>query len=239
MSDFIDLGFGQNDDVVGQKSAKFKLKEGESYRVSFVWWPGSEGGTPNLDAPSPKFVGAKRLYLQGVGYFLDKGPEYTKIAGQPSKLTIATIVAVWPTTSAGGLDKERFARGDVKVMPWIFSQDKYKTFQQNHSEFPLGNHDLTISCTDTQYQKITVSPCRESLFRKLLDSGNRDKAPLSTIIAGVQQIAGNIQNDLARDLTLDKIRESLGQGTAAPTGRGGGAATTADIDDLISGVLDG
>jgi hypothetical protein len=237
MSDFIDLGFGQNDESIGQKSTKFKLKEGESYRLSFAWWPGSESSQPDLNAPSPKFIGAKRLYMNGVGYFLDKGPEYTKIAGQASKMVIATIVAVWPTDQRGGLDKERFARGDVRVMPWIFSQDKYKMFQQNHSEFPLGQHDLTVSCTDTQYQKITVSPCRESLFRKLLDANNREKAPLSSILAGVQQIAANLQAEIARDMTLDQIRTALGQGGAAPTARAAGG-TTADIDDLLS-VLDG
>jgi len=113
-NDFMEFGFGVDDDAISSgKFERFKAKENESYRVSFVWWPLNPDGRPNLDAPSPRFIGAKRHYVQGVGYFLSKGPEYDKIAGGAPKSQIATVIAIWPTDRKGQLDKTRFTQGDV------------------------------------------------------------------------------------------------------------------------------
>jgi len=237
---FIEFGFGENDDRVGgQKFERFKGKEGENYRVSFVWWPTkADGVTPDLDAKTPRFVGAKRLYIPGVGYVLDKGPEYGQF-GQ-SKLNVVTILAVWPTNRKGELDRARFSAGEVDVKPWIFGKDKYEQLRRRHDEWPFGSYDLTIACTDTQYQKMDLSPCRESLYRKVLES-DKTKALASDIIAQVNTIASNIQDILARDVSIDKIREKL-SGTSSPSGsdrgHGGGSSSvnTAAIDDLLGDV---
>jgi hypothetical protein len=236
MSGYTEFGFGSGDDNLGGRSKRFKAKEGEKYRVSFVWWPGIEDGNPDLEAATPKFIGCKRLYLQGVGYFIDKGPEYVKIAGgSPSKMQVATLICKWPTDSNGSLDKARFQNGDFSVMPWIFSTDKYRNIEQNHREFPLGQHDLTISCTDTQYQKMTLSPCRESLFRKLVE---KDKA--GPIIEAVRSNLSSINSELAQDLTIDQIRERLGRSDrgASPMAGGGVApANSADFDNMLDDIL--
>lgn len=236
MSGYAEFGFGAGDDNLSGKTKRFKAKEGEKYRVSFVWWPGMEDGKPNLDAPTPKFIGCKRLYLQGVGYFIDKGPEYVKIAGgSPSKMQVATLICKWPTDTAGNLDKARFQNGEFSVMPWIFSTDKYRNIEQNHREFPLGQHDLTIACTDTQYQKMTLSPCRESLFRKLAE---KDKA--GPIIEAVKNLMGSINTELAQDLTIDQIRERLGRagGGGGPVAGGGVApSNSADFDNMLDDIL--
>lgn len=237
---FIEFGFGENDDRVGgQKFERFKGKEGETYRVSFVWWPtAADGVHPNLDAKTPKFIGAKRLYIPGVGYVLDKGPGYEQF-GQ-SKLNVATILAVWPTNRKGELDRGRFASGDVDIKPWIFAKDKYEQLKRRHDEFPFGSYDLTIACTDTQYQKMDLSPCRESLFRKVLES-DKMKAMADGIVAQVNTIAANLQDILARDVSIEKIREKLGgapasSGGGGGVGGGGGGANTAAIDDLLEDV---
>ncbi len=150
MAGMLEFGFGAGDDNIGGKGNRLKLKEGETYRLSFAWWPGLELGKPELDADSPKFIGCKRFYIPGVGYFQDKGPEYAKLAGSASKMSIATVVIKWPTDSAGNLDKAKFQSGGFTVASWIFSQDKYKVIQQNHIEYPLGSCDIRVSCTDTQ-----------------------------------------------------------------------------------------
>lgn len=237
---FIEFGFGENDDRVGgQKFERFKGKEGETYRVSFVWWPtAADGVHPNLDAKTPKFIGAKRLYIPGVGYVLDKGPAYEQF-GQ-SKLNVATILAVWPTNRKGELDRGRFASGDVDIKPWIFAKDKYEQLKRRHDEFPFGSYDLTIACTDTQYQKMDLSPCRESLFRKVLES-EKMRAMADGIVAQVNTIAANLQDILARDVSIEKIREKLGgapasSGGGGGVGGGGGGANTAAIDDLLEDV---
>lgn len=234
---FIEFGFGENDDRVGgQKFDRFKGKEGENYRVSFVWWPTkADGVTPDIDAKTPRFVGAKRLYIPGVGYVLDKGPEYGQF-GQ-SKLNVATIIAVWPTNRKGELDRARFASGDVDVKPWIFAKDKYEQLKRRHDEFPFGQYDLAIACTDSQYQKMDLSPCRESLFRKVFES-DKMKGMADGIVSQVNAIAANIQDILARDVSIEKIREKLGGAPVShgPSGGGGGGANTAAIDDLLDDV---
>ena len=240
---FIEFGFGENDDrVAGQKFDRFKGKEGENYRISFVWWPNKgDGVIPDLDAKTPRFIGAKRLYIPGVGYVLDKGPEYGQF-GQ-SKLNVATIIAIWPTNRKGELDRARFASGSgdaVDVKPWIFAKDKYEQLKRRHDEFPFGSYDLAIACTDTQFQKMDLSLCRESLFRKVLES-DKMKVMADDIVSRVNTIAANLQDILARDVSIEKIREKLGGATTSPVNGGGGsgsggAANTAAIDDLLNDV---
>ncbi len=237
MSSYMEFGFGQDDSNIGAKGKRFKAKEGETYRVSFVWWPGIEEGKPNLDAPTPKFIGCKRLYAQGVGYFMDKGPEYSRLAGgAPSKMYVATVICKWPTDSRGNLDKSRFANGDYEINSWVMSVDKYRSIEMKHKEFPLGQHDVTLQCTDTQYQKIDISPCRESLFRKIIE---KDPARAQSIIEAIQAAAKDVPRDLAQDLTLDQIREKLGKaGGASPVASTGPTSnSSADFDGMLDDIL--
>jgi hypothetical protein len=242
----LEFGFGDNDENVGIKSKRYKGKEGETNRVSFVYFDGLAEGKPEVgpDAksdgpwPSPKFRGVKRLYIPGVGYFQDKGPEWVKLAGgNPSKLYCATILCVWPTDARGTLDNPRFLAGQFEVMPWIMSTDKYRAIEARHKEFPLGCHDMTLTCTDAQYQKIDISPCKEGLFRKLLE---KNPARAKQVIDAARVVLENLDRDLAQDLSLDQIREKLGKaGGASPVAGGGGAVTSnsADFDGMLDDML--
>ena len=232
----LEFGFGEGDERVGQKSKRFKGKEGETYRVSFVWWPGLAEGKPDLTAPTPRFIGCRRLYIPGVGYFIDKGPEYVKLAGgAQSKMQAATIICVWPTNNKGVIDKGRFANGEYSVQSWIMSADKYRSVEARHQEFPLSGHDVTLACTDTQFQKMDISPCRESLFKMLLDK-NPERA--QAIIADAQAIASTLANDLAQDLTLDQIRDKMGRGGSSPVASGSVASNASgDFDNMLDDLV--
>ena len=233
---YMEFGFGENDDKIGVKGKRFKAKEGETYRVSFVWWPGLEEGKPNLDAQTPRFIGCKRLYVPNVGYFMDKGPEYVKIAGgQASRMYVGTVICQWPTDSKGNLDKGRFGNGDFGIFSWVMSTDKYRSVEARHKEFPLGMHDVTLTCTDTQYQKIDISPCRESLFRKIIE---KDAIRAKAIIDAAIEVAKDLPRDLAQDLTLDQIREKLGKGGVGPVAHGGAVSNnSADFDWMLDDIL--
>ena len=245
-NDYVEFGFGSGDENLSSgKFDRFKAKEGESYRVSFVWWD-MVAGKPDLggdsdDPPkSPRFIRAKRHFLQNVGYFLSKGPEYDRLAGGPPKMQVATVIVIWPTTRKGELDKARFQAGDFDVKPWTFGQEKYEQLKRRHEEFPFGTHDLTIACTDTQFQKMDLSPCRDNLFRKCLE--NEKLRPfVDAILTKVSAIVGanergeavGLLGVIGRDLTLDKIREKLG-GAPATTPIGGDMSQVdAILDDLI------
>jgi hypothetical protein len=235
---FQSFSFGRDDEEIGGPKKRFKGQEGMRYRVSFPWWKGIEDGKPDFTLDGPEFIGAKRNYIQGVGYVLNKGPEYTKLAnGESPRTAIATILVVWPMNSKGKLDKDAISNGDIDVCPWVFSQDKYRAIEPIHREFPLGAHDLIINCTDTTYQKMTFSPSKDSIMVKLAEKGSK---VWERIVEETQVLAGSIRNEIGRELTLDQIREKLAGG-----GQGGGnpaavtsAVATEDIDNLVDNLLD-
>lgn len=239
---FQQFGFGQNDNNVGKKGGRLKMDKNETARVSFLWWEGLDKGKPNLDAETPLFVGAPRHYLKGVGYFINKGPEYTKLAGEPPKTRINTIVVKWPTKAGGKLDADAIQAGNFEVMYWVFDDNKYAEIKPIHSEWPLGAHDLKIKCSDAQFQKMSFSPCKDSILRKLLEKGS-DSELVKQIISAGQSLIANVQNEVGRDLTLDQIREKIAGGGAAAGGTTTGSpvhdsAVTEDIDEALDGLLD-
>ena len=152
-------------------------------------------------------------------------------------------VGVWSALAPPGwrvrgtLDANRFAAGQFEVMPWIMSTDKYRAVEARHKEFPLGCHDMTLACTDSQYQKIDISPCKEGLFRKLLE---KNPSRAKQIIDAAAAVASTLSRDIAQDLSLDQIREKLGKGGgASPVGGGGGpvASNSADFDGMLDDIL--
>jgi hypothetical protein len=237
MSSFQQFSFGKNDENVGKRGNRFKGEGGRRYRVSVAWWQGVEDGDLDLTADGPEFTGAQRNYIPGVGYIINKGPEYTKLAGDTPRMAIGTILVVWPTNAKGVLDKSAIAKGEFEVQPWIFGQDKYKDLEPIHREFHFGAHDVTINCTETQYQRMSFSPCKDSLLAKLKEKGGK---LWTSIVEQVQAVAATIQDEIGRDLDLDTIRAKMnGDGGG---GNSGGQATqavaTEDLDSLVENLLD-
>jgi len=225
---YMDFTFDEGDDKVERKSTRFKGKEGETYRVSFVWFD---------DDGKIRFIGCRRHYVQGVGYFLHKGPEFTAAAGGPPKQAVATFIVVWPTNSAGQLNREAFARGEgFEVKSWVFSAERYSQLKMQNAEFPLAEFDLVMRCKDTQYQKMDLSPCRESLFLKLRDSGNeRGTAIAQGILDAVKSMEASLQTEMAHDLDIGKVREKMGGASPASSVSGGAAE---NVDGLLDDLLD-
>jgi len=235
---YAEFGFGDGDSSVKSKGNKrFDPKElDKTYRVSFVWWPGLEEGELDMDAETPRFIGGPRSYIPKVGYILNKGSEYTKLAGDQPRMGVGTIAIVWPTKDDGTPDKARIAAGECEVLPWFFGKSKYEQMASIHREFPFGSHDLSVTCTEAQFKKLNLSPCRESLFRKFVEAGDKKAEVVEKILAQALVVASTIRDDFARDLTLDQIREKLGKdgGVSTPTDT---SATTEEVDDLLDDIL--
>jgi len=239
---FQQFGFGSNDTNVGRKGARLKMDKGEVARISFLWWPGLADGTPNLDSPTPGFVGAPRHYLKGVGYFINQGPEYTTLAGEPAKMRINTILVKWPMLKSGKLDADEIKAGNFEVIYWVFDEGKYDEIKPIHAEWPLGQHDLQIKCSDAGFQKMSFSPCKDSVLRKLLTKG-ADSPLVKQIIEAGQGLLPGVNSEIGKTLSLDQIREKLAGGSGTSTGGGGGSpvndsAATEDIDDALEDLLD-
>jgi len=238
MSGFSDFSLGSTSPILQGGKTRWKPQKGK-YRVTFVALPGLEDSAPKFEVDgmptNPNFKAGKRLYAKDVGYFLDHGPEYQKIAGSPSKTSIATTLIFWPTNPAGALDKSRFSNGEFEVKTWVFSLDKYRQLESINTEFPLSHHDINIEVTDAQFHKMTFSPCKESLFKTLHE---KKSDMFGTCVETVKSIHANIQNDIAQDLTLDQIREKLSGNVGSPTGKSGGNFNSSfDADEILDGML--
>lgn len=241
MSGFTQFGFGDNDDAVGKKGKRFKMDKGEDARISFLWWPGLDKGAPDLDAATPKFVGGPRHYTKGVGYYMNKGPEYTKLAGEEPKVRICTLIVKWPLIGDGKLDTDAITAGKFEVLYWVFDDGKYDEIKPIHNEWPLGSHDLKIKCQDAQFQKMSFSPTKDSVLRKFVD---KPDSPLwQKLLSSAQLMLPSISNEVGRDMTLDQIREKLagggGPGAGGGTGFGGGGAsfTSDEMDENLDKFL--
>ena len=235
------FGFGTGDSSVGQKFKAFKGESGCTYRMSFVWFPIKDGKF-DLTAPSPEFIGNETHYIPSVGYIINKGPEYTKIAGDAPRQRIGAIICLWPTDKKGVLQKDR-AKDDWEVLPWIFSGDKYNQLKSIHSEFGFGSHDLKVVCTDTQFQKMTFTPCSDSLLSGF-NSNEKGKPVLDKIVAAVTGLIPQMQGHIGREMTIAQIREKLAGGSGGGGGGGAAAGATDDaaggkVDDIVDSLLDG
>jgi hypothetical protein len=187
----------------------FWAEVGRTYRVSFIWWKGLEDGKPDLDQPAPQFAGGNTNFIPDVGYVINKGPEYNKLAGDDApRMRIATVIVVWPTDAGGTVDKTALSRGEIDVLPWVMSGDKFTSLKLINKEFPFGLHDFTMTCSDTTFQKMTFQPCRDSLLRALMNNP-KAAAIVADLIATAQVVAANIGNQIGRELTVDEIRDRL------------------------------
>lgn len=243
---FLDFGMGMGDDDVGKKSQNFKVKDDTSYRVTFGWFSvRHEDGTWHDDEAYTKegtlteeavirFAGCQRIYKKGVGQILYKGPAYAQF-GKPRD-AIATILVVWPTDDEGELDVEKFKKGKGwEVMPWIHGDgEKYVSIKKLNKRFPLMTSDVMISCPSNggEYQKMSFTPENSNLLQKLLGSEKPEAQAISgKIIADIKAVAATIHAEMARDLTIDEIKEKAGQDGDSPVDVKNHAAK--DVDSLL------
>lgn len=240
LTGFTSFTFDDGDDKVGQKSNRFKAKDGETYRTSFAWFPGTEEGTPDYTR-NPKYIGCKRGFRDGVGYFLASSPELEKLSQNPPKPVVGTVMVLWPTDRKGELDKARLSSGDFDVKSFVFSEDKYQDLKTKNSEFPFGKHDVKITCTDAQYQKLTFSSCKDSCLELILAKKPEVYARLlDEVRAAIEALPG----EMASNLTVQQVRDKIakkGGGTGGTSERSTQQTrgVTASVDDLLGDVLEG
>lgn len=222
----------------GGNTERFKGKKGETYRLSFAWWPMGDDNRLNLSAKKPRFIGGKRVYIPTVGYVLYKGPEFNGFGDSDPKIAIGTIVVIWPTDKAGNVDQNRLAAGDYKVASWVFSESRYKVLDNQWREWPAGEHDITALCEDEQYQKMTFAPCKNNLLKAILtSSSDKHKILADDILSKVRALEAKIGNEVARDLTIDEVKLKLGKSTPPPVSPAGGGMST-QVDSMLDNILD-
>jgi len=217
--------------------ARFKGKKGETYRLSFAWWPQGEEGKLNLDAKKPRFIGGKRIYVPNVGYVLYKGPEYNGLGDKEPKIAIGTIVIQWPTDKAGNVVQDRLFAGDYKVASWVFPEQKYKVLENNWRDWPASEHDVTVLCEDEQFQKMTFSPCKNNLLRQLIMANTDKSKPIvADIMAKIKSVEARLANEVAKDLSVADIKLKLGKLNDSPVASPSGLSN--QVDNMLDSILD-
>ena len=229
MSAIMDFSFDENDRAVSSDIKRLKFKNGETVRVSFAWFPKGDDGSYTMGS-NPRFRGGNRCWVNGVGYVIANNPEVAKITDATPKMAVATVVVVWPTDKNGTIDRNRMKNGDCEVLPWVFSKRKYTELKALASEWPLGEHDLKITCTEAQYQQTTNTNCRENFLAKLQ---GKSGSTFTDIMERVEAVAANLNHYIGNEYTLDQLRQKLNLATASA-----GETTTEEVDDLIDGMLD-
>ena len=226
---FSDFTFDEGDRKLSNNTKRLKFKNGETVRISFAWFPSNDNGEYDLTA-NPRFRGGNRIWVNGVGYVVASSPEVAKITGGTPKMTVATVVVVWPTDKNGTIDKNRMKNGECDVIPWVFSKRKYSELKAVASEWPLGEHDLKITCTEEQYQQTTLTNCRENFLNKLQQKGG---TTFTDIVERVESVANDLNSFIGNDYTIDQLKEKMGMATTSSTEN-----TTEEVDDLIDNMLD-
>lgn len=224
----------------GGNLPRFKAKKGESYRMSFCWWP-IENGTLNMSAKKPRFLGGKRAFVPNHGYILSKGPEYNALLPD-AKLAIGTFIILWPLNKNGDVDTVRVNAGDYEILAWIFAENRYKVLETQWREWGPGQHDMTALCEDEQFQKMTFSPCKNSILRQLVESvTDHHKAIVQNIVDRVQHLASKLPNEVGRDMPIDELRIKMGKASASgPSAAGTGVSSQVNdlmTDDQLDGIL--
>lgn len=235
---FIDFSFGSGDDSLKNKSSRYKPETGVTDRVTFVWFSDYDGDVPSEGA-QPKFTGCERTkYDQRVGVVLltaENREEIMRILRCDSQKRVASVICVWPTDKDGELDVSSFKAGKGwKVQPWVFDPGKYNEIKRINKRFPIAAHDLSMTCTDGTFHKMTFTPEGESLLDKYLNAKSDDLQEIGRkIIAEARNVASTIHRDLARTMTPDEVREAIGEEVAGSAGSHADENVDALLDDVL------
>jgi len=279
MSDVVfEFGIGEGDETIGTKISRWSAEK-RKYRVGFANWPSLPQEEPlegsmisllkdmtsedEMQPSTPKFVGCPRHYKPGVGYFVRKGPEYDQFTSDAAKTYVGTIIIQWASDENGNVTTEHMKKMPT-LAPWVFPKSKYQDVSAAHLQFPFGEHDLIVNCTDQQYQKMTFLPAKNSLFQLMLRRAlgdevveknfgikpkgdprkpdDRARDICQVVIDTAREIYHKpLQSYVALDMSLDDIREKLGGESSPVSGGGGGgvsAAEQAEVDGLLDEILE-
>lgn len=225
-----------------------KPKQGESYRVSFVNLPGLTEGNLSFEkgdgTPShPSFNEITSMWGGSSvgGRFLVKEPRYANIPGIPPQnngnpqkpqTKWFTALVLWPTDRKGQVDSNRLQSGDFQVKLYGFTKGKMINLANLSQEYPLSQHDLSISVTDEKHN-MTFTPKKESLLKSL-----SEKKPdiFEEVIRQAQYVMQNQDNEF-KDFTYEELVEKFSQTQKIGSPNNNSFKTTFEADDVLDDLL--
>lgn len=210
MSEVMSFG-ADNEEVKSYKFNGFKAKAGEEYRVAFVYWD---------DNPKTMFRGVEAHFYDR--YFMCKSTKDKKAIccthsyeRNKPRWRVGCVIVLYVVEN----DKLK----GYKLTPWVFSDKMFEKIRKANKNFPLHKHDVTLDCTNEDYQTIEVHSCPESYWQ--MKSELKKK-----ILEEAKPLMEDVIRNMPSDLSIEEIKEVLGIETAGSAD----AAANIDLGDVIS-----
>lgn len=115
---------------------------------------------------------------------------------------------------------------------WRISVDKYLTLRDINKDFPLDTVDLSVTCTEAQYQKMTIGakPPQNCIYHHPQFPADLKRQIQAWVAASMPQLP----EQMAKTMSDADILKELGQATAAtPAMTQADAPMTGVFDDLV------
>jgi hypothetical protein len=187
-----EFGFDR-EDIQPSRFKKYKGKVGRVDRAGIVF---AEGQAP--------CVGATCHFKDR--YFLCKSTKDKKeiccLHSYENNLPKTRIACVLMIYDIAEKDGKKTLRG-YELLPWIFSDTQYVKLKNLNKEWPFEKHDITLTCTNEDFQTIEPNPCKESFWRSKPDL-------VKKILAEAVEMRKGLSRQLGADLSVTEIREQLG-----------------------------
>jgi hypothetical protein len=144
---------------------------------------------------------------------------------------VVTLLLIYPTDREGEVDKDSLGK-KWQIKPWRFSPDKYDVLRKINRGLQEGGGtlsgiDLHMSCTDTNYQKITITQAGPAIYLRNEPFKRRILEKAVTLYSKLSPF---------REMSTDELREKLGLpgggGTAAP----GSDISNEDFSNVLGNV---
>ena len=206
MSDNVETFAFDNEEIRGGMYARYKGKKNETDRIAIVY-----------SDPKAMFAGTKVHYKDR--YFVCKKGICCEKLGPP-KWRVGAVLIKYRTDKQGNIKKPF----EYELLTWSFSEQTYVKLKNVNSEFPLASHDVKVSCTNEEYQHLDITPCNECIWTA------KDELK-AEVLEAAKPIWDSLKKGLASDLSVEDIKDLLGEGVA-----GGGADPTSKLD--LDSVLD-
>lgn len=220
MSEIIGFGTENEEEVVQQDTKRYKGKTGQTDRIAFLLATEDKRGNP-----TPMMKYARYHYVDGMGYIEAIEPFTIDRFGSP-KTRFAAVIFKYDMDRQGNVLKiDGVPQGEL--MEYQFSEQMFLQFKNLHQEYDLTTRDIKLSCSDEQFQKMTMLPCAGDTDAKKC-VWRSDESFSKQTLAKAKRIFEHMT--IARKVTVDQIKEHLKEEVAPPAAV---SSSSENYDDIM------
>lgn len=204
---------------------------------NFDRYKGRKGITDRIAIISSRLIRAYSYFYEGgskkVSFKAPTNPETLKFVkeqlGEPAQY-FGLVLFHYQTDDAGDIIEPEKLKGKVKV--WRISETRYEELSALHKSWPLLDGgfdakqvDLSIKCTEEQYQRMNFTPCPDAHWKKKQAWYDALKDKESKAMEKAKQALG-------RQMTDAEIMELLDGALPSQTGSTDNAGDI-DLSDIV------